>query len=263
MTKKEQAYNLIKTDILNRKFPPLTKLVVRTLSEQYNMSSIPVREALNMLERDGLVVNNPYAGFVVSKINFDSTIESTLIRAELESLALRLGMPYLTNESINQLKILQSQAKKFYGNNKIEQYTETNLKFHQFTYSIAPFNITKTMIQDIKESYSGTLSTIFPARTKEALEEHDALIEALEKRDVEMAVHIVLMHKVNFLIGLIEHIKENLMSPIYLEKPFLLNFFSKDVLENMDNRMDLIAKMDMWLFILKQLYPLDINEKIK
>ena len=56
------------------------------------MSVIPVREALTLLENENLVQNIPYRGFMVTGIVFDDFLEYSLIRNEMECLALRFGL---------------------------------------------------------------------------------------------------------------------------------------------------------------------------
>ena len=76
------------------------------------MSVIPVREALTLLENENLVQNIPYRGFMVTGIVFDDFLEYSLIRNEMECLALRYGVAYLTDESLNKTKALQRELER-------------------------------------------------------------------------------------------------------------------------------------------------------
>ena len=59
---KEQIYNLIKSRILNMEYESGKKLSIMAISRELNVSNSPVREAISMLERDGLVETYPNAG---------------------------------------------------------------------------------------------------------------------------------------------------------------------------------------------------------
>ena len=72
MTKKEIAYKRIKNDIYCRRFHPGDKININALSHQYEMSAIPIREALTLLENEDLVENSPYKGYVVKIPDFSN-----------------------------------------------------------------------------------------------------------------------------------------------------------------------------------------------
>lgn len=59
---KEQIYEIIKSNIIERKYQPGQRLSIMSISRELNVSNSPVREAISMLERDGLVENYPNVG---------------------------------------------------------------------------------------------------------------------------------------------------------------------------------------------------------
>ena len=65
---KQQVYNILKEDILNRHFVEEEVLNERKISEELNVSRTPVREALKALEAEGMVQYVPYKGVVIKKM---------------------------------------------------------------------------------------------------------------------------------------------------------------------------------------------------
>src|SRR5919106_5930776 len=86
-----QVYETLRSEIIEGVLPPGSRLAARALAQRLESSDIPVREALWMLARDGLVENTPYAGARVRKFSLREVEEAYQVRGHLESLALKLG----------------------------------------------------------------------------------------------------------------------------------------------------------------------------
>lgn len=250
MTKRDYVYQSLREEILTRRLHSGEKLIVKKLADKYEMSGIPVREALNMLESDGLVENSPYTGFIVSRIDFDKCVEYSLIRMQLECLAIRFSVVCLTDESIIMLEELLSSMRENMLRNDIESFADDNEKFHDACISFAPCKITISMMEDIRyKSYSHRMLRLFPERMDVSLKDHEDLIAAMKENNVELAARQTYHHKLSFLLDMVTSIKYNLLKPSYLTSPLLQEYFSPEELEH---RNDLVAKMDRWSSILSQ-----------
>ena len=91
----EQVYDQLKEDILVARWKPDSLLIEADLAEKYRMSKTPVREALRLLVRDGLVVVLPRRGYLVRAISLSDTREvfglRTMIEPELAADAARFS----------------------------------------------------------------------------------------------------------------------------------------------------------------------------
>jgi len=90
---RERVYEVIRNDILNGRIPPGERLVENRLAEEIHTSRTPVREALHMLEREGLLESIPRVGYRVKQIHWDEVEEICEIRAVNETLAARWAWP--------------------------------------------------------------------------------------------------------------------------------------------------------------------------
>lgn len=90
-TKSEYAYDYIKKKIIDTEYKPGGKITIRKVAMRLSMSDIPVREALGRLESEGFVTSVPHAGYRLCSLNDRSVVEKLVIKAELETLALRLA----------------------------------------------------------------------------------------------------------------------------------------------------------------------------
>ena len=62
ITVKDQIYEIVREKILTQEYELGSKINMLELSKELNVSNTPIREALSMLERDGLIINKPNAG---------------------------------------------------------------------------------------------------------------------------------------------------------------------------------------------------------
>ena len=242
-TKKEQAYTRIRDDIFCRKLPPYSKINISQLAAEYDMSVIPVREALTLLENENLVQNIPYRGFMVTGIVFDDFLEYSLIRNEMECLALRYGVAYLTDESLNKTKALQRE---------LERYVIVNRQFYKSLYEFAPCGRLQDMIDDLthKAYHTRSILLLIPSHIENSLREHEQLIAEIEARNPERAAQIMFSHRMETLRVLVQEMKYCLMKPDYQNESVLKDFFSDEALAD---RSALIGKVEYWNFIFEHL----------
>lgn len=252
MTKKEIAYTRICDDIFCRNLLPGSKINISELAEKYGMSAIPVREALTQLETENMVKNIPYRGYVVSGVVFNDFLEYSLIRNELDCLALRYGIAYLTDESLAHIKALQQKLAELYAAGDYEQYVIVNRQFYVALYSFAPCMKLQEMIENVTKCayHKQSVLLLVPERMKTSLEEHDALICAIEARDTERATQILFSHRLNTLLLLVREMKYNLMKPNYWQQEVLTAFFTE---EELKNRAAVSGEVEYWNYILEHL----------
>lgn len=100
---RNSSYEAIKAMIVTGQLAPGRRVTELDLAEQLQVSRTPVREALNRLQRDGLVVERPRTGFAV--VQFDETMlrEVFDLRKELDSYATRLAVLRITDEQVMSL----------------------------------------------------------------------------------------------------------------------------------------------------------------
>ena len=104
--KSHAIYIALRERILSNDIGPGTRLVMRDVANQYEASDIPVREALRMLERDGLVETAPYRGARVTTLTAKEVEETYFIRSHLESIATGLAAERITGAELAQLDLV-------------------------------------------------------------------------------------------------------------------------------------------------------------
>lgn len=105
-TAQEVVLEAIREAILTNVLEPGARLRQEELADMFGTSRIPVREALRALEYEGLVRSEPHRGFTVTSLDADDVEEVYELRVLLESEAVRLAIPLLTDEDVAELNEL-------------------------------------------------------------------------------------------------------------------------------------------------------------
>src|SRR5262245_23188852 len=103
-TAQELVLESVRKAILSGIMEPGARLRQEELAEVFGTSRIPVREALRALEYEGLVVSEPHRGFTVTALDADDVEEVYDLRILLESHAVRLALPLLTDDDLEELE---------------------------------------------------------------------------------------------------------------------------------------------------------------
>lgn len=126
---REQIYNIIKNDIMERKYDPGERLSIASISKELDVSNSPVREAISMLERDGLVETYPNAG--PSVVSLSSAKLAYIAQAILSMLLGSFEICQQKNQVDNLVTMLQETLKEQI------QHIETDHEQDYVRYSIA------------------------------------------------------------------------------------------------------------------------------
>lgn len=106
VTAQEIVLSSLRDAVLAGVFAPGARLRQEELADIFSTSRIPVREALRALEYEGLVRSEPHRGFTVTRLDADEVEEVYDLRILLESHAVRLALPLLTDEDLDELESL-------------------------------------------------------------------------------------------------------------------------------------------------------------
>ena len=109
VTAQELVLASVRDAILSGVLDPGARLRQEELAELFGTSRIPVREALRALEYEGLVRSEPHRGFTVTSLDADDVEEVYDLRIVLESHAIRLAIPLLTDEDLVELEALYAE----------------------------------------------------------------------------------------------------------------------------------------------------------
>lgn len=196
----EQIYNYLKTDIILQKIPCGTKLTIKELEAQFNVSSTPVREALTRLAQEGLIDFSTNLGAKVYDFNLKDLMEITDICEIFDCYALEKAM--FTEKFDELLKTLEdalSEHENILRNNtkEIGEWYYNN-DFHTAFYNF----IDNDRIKKNSESYRAQFSMVVAKSSyieslEDTLSEHKLIYEAVKQKDTQNAINALKNHFTN------------------------------------------------------------------
>lgn len=184
-TLKDQAYDTIKEAILSMQLEPGQPLVEEELAQQLGVSKTPVRDALNDLERDGLVTKILFKGTYVSEISARDVEEIFQLRAVLEGLAFRLATPCLTPEDLVQAEVLLDACDKARRQGDLPLCSKLGTQFHWLIIKKST-NQRLSPILDNLEDHTRRLRLVSEriyGRLEKSSREHRRILDALKQGD--------------------------------------------------------------------------------
>lgn len=200
-------FDELRTAIVQGRLSPGEALRQETLAAHFNVSHIPVREALRQLESEGWVQIEQHKGATVSALDAGEAREIYEMRAVLESLALRLAIPAHTART---LKAARSKLLAASRERDPTQYVRRNEEFHAALLAAAPRPHILAAIAQLhrrSERYL-RLKYLQPVLKHESDREHQQLLEACEQRDVRRATAVMSKHLFGTAELLAKHLDE-------------------------------------------------------
>lgn len=206
-TFKNRAYSALKEVIVSLNIydqPHEVRLDERQLAQSLGVSRTPVREAMAQLEREGFVHSVPRRGIYVVRKTKREVIEMIQVWAALESLAARLITLHATNEEISVLREMFATFEDGTPHAKLDEYSEINIRFHQTIIALGGngilVNLAENLFTHMRMIRRKTIGE--ENRADRSIQDHLAIIQALEQRQTDLAEVLVRNHA----LGLAEHV---------------------------------------------------------
>lgn len=165
------------------------RLDERVLSEAMGVSRTPIREAMTLLEQEGFLRTVPRRGIYIMRKTKREIVEMIQMWAALESMAARLATENATDAEIAQLRSMFDSFRDSTPAEHIEEYSDANIAFHQAIVQLSKSQIIMDTIRNIfihvRAIRKMTISQ--SDRAARSIVDHLRIIEALERRDTELA----------------------------------------------------------------------------
>ncbi len=199
-TFKTRVYDALKKAIIALDIygtPGETWLDERQLAERLGVSRTPIREALAMLEQQGFVKSVPRRGISVLRKSKREVVETIQVWAALEAMAARLVIQNASDAQINQLRhIFNAFHDARQPADYLSEYSVANIRFHQTIIELTGSSVLRQTTEDILLHVRGIrqITISQDGRAARSIEDHRAIIAAMEARDVEAAERLCRDH---------------------------------------------------------------------
>ncbi|SLN50672.1 HTH-type transcriptional regulator McbR [Roseovarius albus] len=189
----KDAYALILEAIDLGTFKPGDRLVESDLADRFGVSRTPIREALQRLETQSLLTRDGRS-LIVSSLDHNQLAELYVVRAELEGLAASLAARHATDEEVKVLRDMVEGDQALLGDP--EAMAKANRRFHKQIHLASHNRFLVQQLDLVHRSMALMAITSLAAegRDKDALDEHNAIVTAIEARDSESAATALKAH---------------------------------------------------------------------
>lgn len=188
----EEMAQILRQGIREGLLRPGQPLVQEDLAKRFNVSRIPVREALRMLASDGLIISRPGGGTAVKALSVVEVEELYDLRISIEP---TLASAIVESARPADLKRWSDWVRDL-DNETGQAWVKTNYKLHIDMYAVAERPHTYRIIASILD-FTQQYSNLYMATSKRysaANEEHRAMLLAIESRDVKRLAQLIREH---------------------------------------------------------------------
>ena len=197
--------------VLNGELPMGARLRQAALAEEFGVSRTPVREALRKLQASGLVELRPNRGALVRGLSGREIRDAYEVRAELEGLAAELAALHVHHAHVDRLRRAQGQFRAALADavaareagaelsqDVSDRWGRANDLFHQVIQDAAGNDVLTATLAHLHRSFPRDLSrTVLRESTmllQENVSEHEAILDAIERRDADAARELMVAH---------------------------------------------------------------------
>lgn len=193
-TKEEQVADYLRERIISGVYPRGSRLKQAEIAEQLHLSITPVREALKLLEAEGYVNGDSYRGARVVPFDAAASAEILQLRLVLEAQLVRGAVEKATAQDIKDLRMLAEEFDKTFATGDRPNARGVNYRFHRRMYDIAQMPQTLHFVQILWARYPFDLINAVEGRGKEAVDEHEEILQAMTTGDASAAMLAMRKH---------------------------------------------------------------------
>lgn len=186
----------LEQEIVTGKLTPGTRLDEKTLTERFQVSRTPVREALHQLSSIGLIEILPRRGATVRKVSLRDLIEMFEVMAELEGLCGFLAAQRMNDSDIDLLRQKHLATKPLLNPVDYDRYYDANVQFHECIYQGSQNNYLAQQTLQLRNRLAPyrRVQLHQPQRIEKSFAEHEKVLIAIEARDATKASDLLKAH---------------------------------------------------------------------
>ncbi|MFP3042544.1 GntR family transcriptional regulator [Treponema primitia] len=186
VTRQETAYNYLRKAILQHELAPGSALVEQTISNKLEISRTPVREAMKLLEAEGMISSHPVRGYYVAELNNGDLKEIFDLRVALELLALRTAIDKITGEEI---AVTEKIFRDLNDNCSPEQFYNADRHLHDLITHNSGNRRLVRFLENLNSQIERfrSIAAMKPDRLKYSRQEHTEILQMIKEHDLGKA----------------------------------------------------------------------------
>lgn len=196
---RDVVFHTLREAILRGDLRPGERLMELQLAAKLGVSRTPIREAIRMLEQEGLAVTMPRRGAEVARMTLKDMEDVLEIREALDELAVRIACARITEEQLEKLAEVKDRFESSTKTGDVKQIAEADVSFHDVIYEATGNPKLVTLLNNLREQvYRYRVEYIKnPKNYPVLIKEHEEILQGLKDREVDRAVSAMQEHVEN------------------------------------------------------------------
>lgn len=207
---RDVVFNTLREAILKGELKPGERLMELQLAAKLGVSRTPIREAIRMLEQEGLAVTIPRKGAEVARMTEKDMEDVLEIREALDELAAKIACTRMTEDQLKQLEAIKETFVESTRSHDVKRIAEADVSFHDVIYEATGNPKLVSMLNNLREQiYRYRVEYLKEEKNYPTLiGEHEAIVEALYARNQDEVVRAMHTHIENQASAVKEIIRE-------------------------------------------------------
>ncbi|TFC18156.1 GntR family transcriptional regulator [Cryobacterium algoritolerans] len=183
LSKAQLAHQWIRSRISDGTFSPGYRLVLGQIARELDVSAVPVREAIRLLEAEGLVTFERNIGAQVAMLDATEYVHTMQTLSLVEGYATALAAPVLNADTLERARRINAEMADCLDHFDPASFTRLNLEFHSTLFEACPNPHLLDLVHRGWSRLSALRDSIFsfvPGRAHESVAEHTALLDLIE-----------------------------------------------------------------------------------
>jgi DNA-binding GntR family transcriptional regulator len=189
VTKQQVAYTALREAIIHGELAPGERVVIDDLARRFDVSIIPIREALRLLESEGLIVSVAHTGTSVAPVSRQLVVEVFALLEGLETVSARAAATAATPRDLAALGRLVTRMDRALAAGRPSAWAELNTEFHLAISRLSGMPMVDQMLGRALDHWDRVrrffFTGVFTRRADAAQREHHRMLAQLEARDVD------------------------------------------------------------------------------
>lgn len=197
-TKQQAVYEALRAEILDGRLAPGCVVVIDALAKRFQVSIIPVREALRQLQAERLVEIRPHTGVRVTPVDLAGLREIFTLLGALEAETAVAALPLLEACHLEAMDGLLERLEAAAAGQDSAAFEQANREFHLLPCRIAGFSRSAQILRELlaewerlhRQAFQGAL----PPDPVQANRDHRAMVEAFQGGDAAALERVIRRH---------------------------------------------------------------------
>ena len=196
VSESQRVREALENAVVDGRYRPGQRLDPAELEQEFGCSRTPIREALQTLQRSGLVRIRPKQGTYVTELSVSELAERFEVMAELEGMAARLSARRIERPALGELDDALQECATHAASHDADSYYHANVRFHDVVYDSCGNDYLRQQAQSLKRVLQPyrRLQLRVPDRMRRSLAEHREIAAAIARGEDEAAENFARDH---------------------------------------------------------------------